>query len=67
MPFFDIEEAATGIYKDRGSRFLAFAYGVDSLEEVQERVGQLRKKIPRCPPLVLGLLLGIQRGDYIRQ
>ncbi len=33
-----------GIYKDKGSKFLAFAYPVNSEDEVKEKVDLLRKK-----------------------
>jgi uncharacterized YigZ family protein len=42
--FSTIASASEGIYKDKGSKFLAFAYPVDSEEEVKEKVDNLRKK-----------------------
>ena len=38
-----LSEAATGEFKDRGSKFLAFAYPVRTEEEALERVEALRK------------------------
>lgn len=35
---------ATGLYKDKGSRFLAFAYNVESVEEAKERVREKERE-----------------------
>jgi len=42
--FTTIASASTGVYKDRGSKFLAFAYPVSSEEEVKEKIDFLRRK-----------------------
>ena len=42
--FLTIASESSGIYKDRGSKFLAFAYPVCSEEEVKEKVDFLRRK-----------------------
>lgn len=39
-----ILEPSTGIYKDNGSKFLAFAYPVSSEEEIKPLVQQLKKE-----------------------
>ncbi|MCQ2149587.1 MAG: YigZ family protein [Bacteroidales bacterium] len=33
-----------GLYKDKGSRFISFAYPVESLDEVKEKIDALRKE-----------------------
>jgi uncharacterized YigZ family protein len=42
--FFTIAAASEGVYKEKGSKFLAFAYPVSNEEEIRERVNVLRKK-----------------------
>ena len=42
--FLTIAAASEGIYKAKGSKFLAFAYPVSSEEEVKEKVDLLRRK-----------------------
>ena len=42
--FLTIASVSEGIYKDRGSKFLAFAYPVVNEEEVKKKVDFLRKK-----------------------
>jgi uncharacterized YigZ family protein len=39
-----IEAPAEGLYKDKGSKFLAFGYPVSSLEEISEILESIRKK-----------------------
>ena len=44
MEFLTISSASEGLYKAKGSKFLAFACPVSSEEEVKEKVDFLRKK-----------------------
>ena len=39
-----IADSSTGIYKEKGSKFLAFAYPVDSEIEIKERLDELKKE-----------------------
>jgi uncharacterized YigZ family protein len=42
--FLTIASASEGIYREKGSKFLAFAYPVGHEEDVKEKVDSLRKK-----------------------
>lgn len=42
--FFTIQGPSEGVFKDRGSRFLAFAFPVSSETEIKDRLAALRKK-----------------------
>ncbi|MEQ1586650.1 MAG: YigZ family protein [Cyclobacteriaceae bacterium] len=42
--FYTIKDSSEGYYKESGSKFLAFAYPVDSEAEIKEKIEQLRKK-----------------------
>lgn len=47
MPVFSyhtIEKPAEGLYKEKGSKFLAFAYSVESEEEIREKLESLKKQ-----------------------
>ncbi|MBA3665992.1 MAG: YigZ family protein [Bacteroidetes bacterium] len=44
--YFTIKKAAQGVYKDRGSKFLAFAFPVHSEKEIKEHLLALRKEHP---------------------
>ena len=57
--YYTIEEPAEGIYKEKGSRFLAFAYPVFSQDEIKDILGQIEKKYHdarhRCYAWKLGM------------
>lgn len=42
--FFTINKAGEGLYKEKGSKFLAFAYPISSLEDVNIKLEELRKE-----------------------
>lgn len=42
--YMSIESPSQGLFKDNGSRFIAFAYPVESEDEVKELVAKLRKE-----------------------
>jgi uncharacterized YigZ family protein len=44
MAFFEIQRSSEGLFKDRGSKFLAFAFFVTSQEEITQNLLALRKK-----------------------
>jgi uncharacterized YigZ family protein len=44
--YLTIESPSEGIYKDRGSKFLAFAFPVTKEEEIKEHLNKLRKEHP---------------------
>ncbi len=39
-----IQNPAEGLYKEKGSKFLAFAYPVSNVEEIKERINYLQKQ-----------------------
>lgn len=53
-----IDRPAEGLYREKGSKFLAFAYPVTSEDEIRTRLGQLRKEFfdarHHCYAWVLG-------------
>lgn len=42
--YYTLEAASEGLYKEKGSRFLAFAYPVQTQDEIKEIVSQMQKK-----------------------
>ncbi len=57
--FFTIKAPTTGEYKEKGSKFLAFAYSVSSEEEIKGQLDDLRKEYydarHHCYAYVIGL------------
>jgi uncharacterized YigZ family protein len=44
--YFTIIAPAQSVFRDRGSKFLGFAFPVNSLQEIKERLSELRKEHP---------------------
>lgn len=42
--YYSLQQESEGLYKEKGSKFLAFAYPVSSEEEVKEKVDALKKQ-----------------------
>ena len=62
--FLTISSESTGVYKDKGSKFLAFAYPVSSEEEVKEKVDFLRRKYFDARHHCYAYRLGADGGRY---
>jgi len=56
--FITLQKTSEGLFKDRGSRFLGFAFPVSTVEEFMERLDELKKKYHdarhHCYAYVLG-------------
>jgi len=48
MPFFTIKHPTEGVYKEKGSKFLAFAFPVASEEAVKAAVEEVRRAHPKA-------------------
>ena len=60
-----VEGLSEGLFKDNGSRFIAFCYGVESEEEVREKVRLLKKEYHDARHHCYAYRLGY-RGDRFR-
>ena len=59
-----IAAPATGLYKEKGSKFLAFAYPVLTVEEVKEHLERLRKEYFDARHHCYAYILGADRATY---
>lgn len=62
--YLTISKISDGIFKDRGSRFLAFAYPVESEEDVKHHVDELKKKYHDARHHCFAFLLGPEGTQY---
>ncbi|MBL3656497.1 IMPACT family protein [Fulvivirga sediminis] len=62
--FFTIEGSSEGLYKEKGSKFLAYAYHVKNEEEVKECLGQLKKQYHDARHHCYAYMLGAERKDF---
>ena len=62
--YLTIEKNSDGIFKDRGSKFLAFAYPVSSPEEIKIILAELRKKYHDARHHCYAYMLGAEKETY---
>ncbi|HET7180365.1 MAG TPA: YigZ family protein [Chryseosolibacter sp.] len=55
---------AEGLYKEKGSRFLAFAYPVSDEKTIRERVAHLQKKYFDARHHCFGWMLGVDKKSF---
>jgi uncharacterized YigZ family protein len=62
--YLTIERKSRGVYRDRGSRFLAFAFPVRSVEEIRSILGELRKQYHDARHHCYAYRLGAAKREY---
>lgn len=62
--YLTIKGCSSGIYKDKGSRFLAFAESVSSEDEIKERIAWYRKEYFDARHVCYAWMLGADRKHY---
>lgn len=59
-----IENKCTGEFRDRGSKFFAYAYPIKTVDEVKERVKALKKEHPKAVHHCLAFRIGTDGTLY---
>ncbi|MBL6447215.1 YigZ family protein [Fulvivirga sp. 29W222] len=62
--YLTISGPSEGLYKEKGSKFLAFAYPVASEEDVKDCLDELRKKYYDARHHCYAYVLGVDRSTY---
>jgi uncharacterized YigZ family protein len=62
--FLSLAAPAKGLYKEKGSRFYAFAYPVNSEEEVKQKLEELRREYFNARHHCFAYLLGANKLKY---
>lgn len=62
--YITISRSAEAVFKDRGSRFLAFAYPVDDETDVKERLDHLRHAHPSANHVCYAYIIGADKMRY---
>lgn len=62
--FLSITKKSEGIYKDKGSKFIAIAVPVETEEDVKEELASLRKSYHDARHHCYAYVLGIKKEDY---
>jgi len=59
-----IEKSSTGEFKDRGSRFIAFAFPIANVNEFKEKLSDVKKQHPKATHHCFAYRLGADRNTY---
>jgi uncharacterized YigZ family protein len=62
--YLTIEKTAESIFRDRGSKFLAFAYPVNSENDIKPLLAQLKTEHPKANHHCWAMRLGIDRSVF---
>src|SRR3954468_12185543 len=62
--FLTIQSATAGLYKEKGSKFLAFAYPVQSEAEVRDKIEALKKEYYDARHHCFAWMLGADKKIY---
>lgn len=62
--FLSLKHESEGLYKEKGSKFLAFAYPVSDEQEIKEKLDTLRKKYYDARHHCYAYMLGKNRGNF---
>jgi uncharacterized YigZ family protein len=62
--YLTLADTATGEFRDRGSKFLAYAYPIEEETEVQIHIEQLRKEHPKARHWCYGWRLGLDKNSF---
>lgn len=59
-----IEKSATAEFKDRGSKFLAYAYPIQTVDEFKARLSELKKEHPKAVHHCFAYRIGTDRIQF---
>ncbi len=59
-----IEKLSEGIYREKGSKFIAYAYPVFSIDDIKEKLNEIKKEHPKSRHLCYAYRLGLDKNNY---
>jgi uncharacterized YigZ family protein len=62
--YYTIEKPSTAEFKDRGSRFLAYAFPIASAEEFKKRIKELREEHPKAAHHCFAYRIGTDGNNF---
>jgi uncharacterized YigZ family protein len=62
--YYTIEKTSVAEYKDRGSRFIAYAFPVDSVTVCKEKLAGIKKEHPKASHHCFAYRLGLEGNDF---
>lgn len=62
--YYTIEKSATAEFKDRGSKFVAYACPVRNVDEFKERLNEIKKEHPKATHHCFAYRIGLDGNNY---
>jgi uncharacterized YigZ family protein len=62
--YYTIDKASFAEFKDRGSKFLAFAYPIDTIEIFKKHLQELKKEHPKAVHHCFAYRLGMDKNNF---
>ena len=62
--YLTIESPCEGLYKEKGSKFFAFAYPVENVSQVKEILSDLKKKYYDATHHCYAYIIGFDKEEY---
>jgi uncharacterized YigZ family protein len=62
--FYTIDRTATAEYKDRGSKFIAYTYPIQSVEEFKKQLEAVKKEHPKATHHCFAYRIGLDNNTY---
>jgi uncharacterized YigZ family protein len=62
--YFTIEKASVAEFKDRGSKFIAYAFPINDVNGFKERMAEIKKEHPRATHHCFAYRLGLDGTNY---
>ena len=59
-----IEKSSVAEYKDRGSKFLAYAFPIESADDFKKRLKQLKEEHPKAAHHCFGYRIGVDGNNF---
>ncbi|MBI1781791.1 MAG: YigZ family protein, partial [Sphingobacteriales bacterium] len=62
--FYTIDKKAAAEFKDRGSKFIAYAFPIDRVEDFKKRMDELKKEHPKAVHHCFAYRLGLDGNTF---
>ncbi len=62
--YYTIEQPSMAEFKDKGSRFLAYAFPINTIEDFKKHLQELKKEHPKAVHLCFGYRLGLDGNNF---
>lgn len=62
--YYTIEKPSVAEFKDRGSRFIAYAYSIETANDFKERLAEIKREHPKASHHCFAYRLGLDKNNF---